>query len=165
MSGGTPAPLITCLILFSTVKQRGGNIILWGCVSATGTGTLVRVEGELNGANDNIIQWSTLQQNNYLLHTAKTEECYTFVTVLGWSHQTWLEGPVNGCPATAPILPDRICRAVWLNLSKFRFAPDTKQNSLWIIILAVLVSCGENVLNDTVLRTQQFIIWSKYVNI
>ena len=33
-----------------TVKHGGGRIMLWGCFSAAGTGRLVRIEGNINGA-------------------------------------------------------------------------------------------------------------------
>jgi hypothetical protein len=33
-----------------TVKHDGGNIMLWGCFLAAGTGRLVRIEGKMNGA-------------------------------------------------------------------------------------------------------------------
>ncbi|KAK6297144.1 hypothetical protein J4Q44_G00317270 [Coregonus suidteri] len=32
-----------------TVKHGGGNIILWGCFSAKGTGRLHRIEGRIDG--------------------------------------------------------------------------------------------------------------------
>ena len=33
-----------------TVKHGGGSIMLWGCSSAAGKGSLVRIEGKMNGA-------------------------------------------------------------------------------------------------------------------
>ena len=33
-----------------TVKHGGGSSLLWGCVSAPGTGRLVRIEAKMNGA-------------------------------------------------------------------------------------------------------------------
>ena len=33
-----------------TVKQGGGNLMLWGCFSAKGTGRLHHIEGRMNGA-------------------------------------------------------------------------------------------------------------------
>uniref|UniRef100_A0AAZ3P4W7 Transposase Tc1-like domain-containing protein n=1 Tax=Oncorhynchus tshawytscha TaxID=74940 RepID=A0AAZ3P4W7_ONCTS len=33
-----------------TVKHGGGNIMLWGCFTAAGTGRLVRIEGKMDGA-------------------------------------------------------------------------------------------------------------------
>ena len=45
-----------------TVKHGGGSIMLWGVISAAGTGRLVRKEGKMNGAK-------ILDEN--LLHTNK----------------------------------------------------------------------------------------------
>ena len=33
-----------------TVKHGGGNLLLWGCFSAKGTGQLHRIKGRMNGA-------------------------------------------------------------------------------------------------------------------
>jgi hypothetical protein len=34
----------------TTVKNGGGSIMLWGCLSSAGTGKLVRIEGMMDGA-------------------------------------------------------------------------------------------------------------------
>ena len=33
----------------ATVKHGGGSIMLWRCISAAGTGRLVKIEGKMNG--------------------------------------------------------------------------------------------------------------------
>ena len=70
-----------------TVKHGGDSIMLWGCFSAAGTGRLVKIEGQLNGAkhreilDENLLQSDqdiilgrrfTFQQDNDPKHTAKT---------------------------------------------------------------------------------------------
>jgi hypothetical protein len=70
-----------------TVKHGGGSIILWGCLSAAGTGRLVRIEAKINGAkyreilDENLLQSAqdlrpggrfTFKQDNDPKHTAKT---------------------------------------------------------------------------------------------
>ena len=42
-----------------TVKHRGGNLVLWGCFSAQGTGRLDHIEGRMNGA----MYWEILGDN------------------------------------------------------------------------------------------------------
>uniref|UniRef100_A0AAZ3PHI0 Transposase n=1 Tax=Oncorhynchus tshawytscha TaxID=74940 RepID=A0AAZ3PHI0_ONCTS len=45
------------------VKHGGGNIMLWVCFSAAGTGRLVRIEGKMNGAKYSEILDENLFQN------------------------------------------------------------------------------------------------------
>ena len=71
------------------VKQGGGSIMLWGCISAAGTGRLVRIEGKMSGAkyteilDENLHQSAqdlrlgqrfTIQQDRNPKHTAKTTQ-------------------------------------------------------------------------------------------
>ena len=42
-----------------TVKHGGGNLMLWGCFSAKGTGQLYRIKGRMNGAT----YWEILGDN------------------------------------------------------------------------------------------------------
>ena len=89
-----------------TVKHGGGNIMLWGCFSAKGTGRLHRIEGRMNKA----MYWEILadhllpsaralkmghgwvfQHDNYPKHTAKaTKECLKkkHIKVLEWPSQS-----------------------------------------------------------------------------
>uniref|UniRef100_A0AAY4B5U8 Transposase Tc1-like domain-containing protein n=1 Tax=Denticeps clupeoides TaxID=299321 RepID=A0AAY4B5U8_9TELE len=39
----------------NTVKHGGGNILLWGCFSAKGTGQLHRINGKMDGAIENLL--------------------------------------------------------------------------------------------------------------
>ncbi|KAK6297049.1 hypothetical protein J4Q44_G00331910 [Coregonus suidteri] len=89
-----------------TVKHRGGNIILWGCFSAKGTGRLHRIEGRMDGAMyreilaNNLIPsvralkmgrgW-VFQHDNDPKHTARaTKEwlCKKHLKVLEWPSQS-----------------------------------------------------------------------------
>ncbi len=69
-----------------TVKHRGGNILLWRCFSAAGTGELVRIGVKMDGAKysqileENLlpctrklsmVRWFTFQHGNDSKHTAK----------------------------------------------------------------------------------------------
>ncbi|KAK3564286.1 hypothetical protein QTP86_012011 [Hemibagrus guttatus] len=89
-----------------TVKHGGGSIMLWGCVSAAGTGRLVRIEGKLNAAmyrdilEENLLQSAldlrlgrrfTFQQDNNPKHTAKITKEWLWdnsVNVLEWPSQS-----------------------------------------------------------------------------
>ena len=46
-----------------TVKHGGGSIMLWGCFSVAGNGTLVRIEGKMNGAKFREILHENLLQS------------------------------------------------------------------------------------------------------
>lgn len=90
----------------ATVKHGGGSLMLWGCVSANGTGNLVKIEGKLNAVGYQKIleenlqdsarrlgmgrNWM-LQQDNDPKHTAKSVQKWLTenrVKVLQWPSQS-----------------------------------------------------------------------------
>jgi hypothetical protein len=57
-----------------TVKHGGGNIMLWGCFSAVGTGRLVRIEEKMNGAKyREVLDENLLQSTKDLRLGAKVQ--------------------------------------------------------------------------------------------
>ena len=89
-----------------TVKHGGGNLMLWGCFSAKGTGRLQRIEGRMNGAmyreilGDNLLPsvralkmgrgW-IFQHDNDPKHTAKATKEWLkkkHIKVLEWPSQS-----------------------------------------------------------------------------
>ena len=82
-----------------TVKHGGGNIMLWGCFSAKGTGQLHRIEGRMNGAMYREIlgehwKWivdGVFQHDNDPKHTAKATKEWLkkkHIKVLEWPSQS-----------------------------------------------------------------------------
>ena len=89
-----------------TVKHGGGNLMLWGCFSAKGTGRLHRIVGRMNGAlcqeilGDNLLPsvralkmghgW-VFQHENDPKHTAKATKEWLkkkLIKVLEWPSQS-----------------------------------------------------------------------------
>ena len=52
--------------IISMVEHGGGIIMLWGCFSAAGTETLVRIEANMNGAKSEILDENLLQSTQDL---------------------------------------------------------------------------------------------------
>ena len=50
--------------IIPTVKHGGGSIMLWGCFSSARTGTLVRIEGMMDGAKYREILGGNLFQSS-----------------------------------------------------------------------------------------------------
>ena len=103
--------------------------MLWGYISASGTGRLVRMKAKLNETkyrailDENLLQSAhylrlgkrfTFQQDNNPKHIAKTTQeglREKSLNVLTWPglepDLTSLERPENSCAATLPFQPDR----------------------------------------------------------
>ena len=96
-----------CKNTIPTVKYGGGNLMLWGCFSAKGTGRLHHIEGRMNWAmyreilGDNLLPsvralkkmgrgW-VFQHDNDPKHTAKATKEWLkkkHIKVLGWPGQS-----------------------------------------------------------------------------
>jgi transposase len=87
-------------------RYGGGSIMLWGCVSVSGTGRLVRIEGKMNGAkyreilDENLLQSAqdnrqerrfTFQHGNDPKHTTKKRQEWCrdkSLNILEWPSQS-----------------------------------------------------------------------------
>ncbi|KAG2456924.1 TC1A transposase, partial [Polypterus senegalus] len=134
-----------------TVKHGGGSIMLWGCLSATGTGRLVRIKGKMTAAmyrvilDENLLQSALdlrlgrrfiFQQDNDPKHTSKISKEWlqdNSVNVLEWPSQSPDLNPIehlwrNLKMAVHRRFPfnlmelERCCKEEWAKLAKDRCA-------------------------------------------
>ncbi|KAG2466302.1 TC1A transposase, partial [Polypterus senegalus] len=134
-----------------TVKHGGGSIMLWGCISATGTGRLVRIKRKMTAAmyrdilDENLLQSALdlrlgrrfiCQQDNDPKHTAKISKEWlqdNSVNVLEWPSQSPDLNPIEHLwrdlkmavhrrfPSNLMEL-ERCCKEEWEKLAKDRCA-------------------------------------------
>uniref|UniRef100_A0AAQ5X6E9 Origin recognition complex subunit 3 n=1 Tax=Amphiprion ocellaris TaxID=80972 RepID=A0AAQ5X6E9_AMPOC len=130
----------------STVEHGGGSILVWGCVSAAGPGSFVKVEGNTNAEKyhqileDNLIQSARelrlgrrfiFQQDNDPKHTAKDAQKWfkdNKVNVLDWpSPRQKVNTFYRQC-----VLQDELNRKILDSLLDFtRKCSSARQHSDW----------------------------------
>uniref|UniRef100_A0AAY5KQQ2 Tc1-like transposase DDE domain-containing protein n=1 Tax=Esox lucius TaxID=8010 RepID=A0AAY5KQQ2_ESOLU len=133
-----------------TVKHGGGSIMLWGCFSSAGTGTLVRVEGIMNSSKYQAIlsqnlpasvrklkmKFTTFQHNNNPKHTSKSTKAWLHqkkINLLEWPSQSPVLNPIEHLWGDlkravhrrfvfAMTDLERFCKEEWANIATSRCA-------------------------------------------
>ena len=167
-----------------TVRHRGGNLMLWGCFSAKGTGRLHRIEGRMNGAmypeiwGDNLLPsvralkmgggW-VFQHDNDPKHTAKATKEWLkkeHIKVLEWPSQSPDLNPIGNLRKELKLrvakrqpwnLKDleRICKEEWTKIP-----PKICANLLKNYNKHLTCACQQRFLHQVL---SPIVLWIKYL--
>lgn len=114
-----------------TVKHGGGSIMVWGCMSAAGTGDVYLCEGRMNSIKYSAMLDEVLESSIYKLFDEEEPEyifqqdnapCHTSRKMLEWFEENGisvLEWPPQS-PDLSPI--EHLWQVLKSELSKYRYA-------------------------------------------
>ena len=129
-----------------TVKHGGGNLMLWGCFSAKGTGWLHRIEGRMNDSKRCILRsWSGLASQNPIKNMWRELKLW----VAKWQPRN-LKDLERICKEEWTKIPPKICANLLKNYNKplclpTKVSPPSIKS--YCSMDQILISCENMIIN------------------